>query len=78
MSPQWDIPGLHILNVSAYDLSMWHDLNWGASPFVTTVSNQCPSTVTQQFVEDTGKVSSACGASTHTKSTLVHLCEYSV
>ena len=48
--------GYKVLNVSAYDLSMWHDLNWGASPFVTSITNQCPQSVTQQYVEDTGKV----------------------
>ena len=67
-----------MLNVSAYDLSRWHDLNWGASPFVLSVQNQCPSSVTMQQVEDTGKVVSACGASTAATSTLVHECEYTV
>ena len=38
--PEFDIPGTHVVNISAYDLTQWHDLNWGRHPKVRFVQSQ--------------------------------------
>eukprot|EP00931_Biecheleriopsis_adriatica_P040733 TRINITY_DN23337_c0_g1_i1.p1 TRINITY_DN23337_c0_g1~~TRINITY_DN23337_c0_g1_i1.p1 ORF type:complete len:4853 (-),score=966.29 TRINITY_DN23337_c0_g1_i1:13-14571(-) len=38
-SPNWDSPKIHVLNISAFDLSAWYDVRLGPSPYVRDVTS---------------------------------------